>query len=52
LFGRTTWNRIVNFPGEKNLLGRIVPVTIVKVFRNSNLGELTTDACGQERDAS
>ncbi len=52
LFGRTTWNRIVNFPGEKNLLGQIVPVKIVKVFRNSNLGELTTDACGQERDAS
>ncbi len=40
LFGRTTWNRIVNFVGEKELIGMTVPVKIVKVFRNSNLGEL------------
>ena len=24
LFGRTTWNRIVNFAGEAELVGRIV----------------------------
>lgn len=42
LFGRTTWNRIVNFPGSRELIGRTVRVKIVKVFRNSNLGELTT----------
>ncbi|NOY13034.1 MAG: tRNA (N6-isopentenyl adenosine(37)-C2)-methylthiotransferase MiaB, partial [Deltaproteobacteria bacterium] len=43
LFGRTTWNRIVNFSGRIELVGRVVPVRILKVFRNSNLGELTTD---------
>ncbi len=40
IFGRTTWNRIVNFAGDKELIGKIVPVRIAKVFRNSNLGEL------------
>lgn len=43
IFGRTTWNRIVNFSGSKELIGKIVPVKINKIFRNSNLGELTTD---------
>lgn len=43
LFGRSSWNRIVNFSGDKGLIGRVVPVKIVKVFRNSNLGELATD---------
>ena len=44
IFGRTTWNRIVNFAGDKDLIGKVVSVKINKVFRNSNLGELTTDA--------
>ena len=39
LFGRTVWNRIVNFAGPQELIGRIVPVTIVKVLRNSHLGD-------------
>jgi len=39
MFGRTTWNRIVNFTGGAELLGKIVPVRIIQVFRNSNLGE-------------
>ncbi len=39
LFGRTVWNRIVNFNGPQELVGRIVPVTIVKVLRNSHLGD-------------
>jgi tRNA-2-methylthio-N6-dimethylallyladenosine synthase len=38
LFGRTTWNRIVNFAGDKSLVGRTVPVRITKAFRNSQLG--------------
>ncbi len=42
LFGRTVWNRIVNFDGPKELIGQLVPVKISKVFRNSNLGELTS----------
>lgn len=40
LFGRTDWNRIVNFNGTAELIGSTVSVRIVKVFRNSHLGEL------------
>jgi tRNA-2-methylthio-N6-dimethylallyladenosine synthase len=40
LFGRTTSNRIVNFTGSSALIGQVVPVKIVKVHRNSHLGEL------------
>ena len=40
MFGRTTWNRIVNFQGSTDLIGRTVPVKITKVFRNSHIGEL------------
>ena len=40
LFGRSTWNRIVNFSGPAELTGRLVPVRILKSFRNSLLGEL------------
>lgn len=40
LFGRNTWNRIVNFPGGKELIGRTIPVRIIKNFRNTQLGEV------------
>jgi tRNA-2-methylthio-N6-dimethylallyladenosine synthase len=40
LFGRSTWNRIVNFSGPADLAGCLVPVKITKSFRNSLLGEL------------
>jgi tRNA-2-methylthio-N6-dimethylallyladenosine synthase len=40
LFGRSTWNRIVNFPGDQALIGTIVPVRITVSYRNSQLGEL------------
>jgi len=40
LFGRTTWNRIVNFSGPKELVGQLVPVKVTKSYRNSQLGEL------------
>ncbi len=40
LFGRSTWNRIVNFSGGAELIGQIVPVRIVRNFRNSQLGEV------------
>lgn len=39
LFGRSTWNRIVNFSGPAELAGTLVPVKITKAFRNSLLGE-------------
>jgi len=39
LFGRTTWNRIVNFHGPAELIGRVIPVTITRNYRNSQLGE-------------
>ena len=41
LFGRTTWNRIVNFQGGLTLVGRIVMVRVSRAFKNSQLGELT-----------
>jgi tRNA-2-methylthio-N6-dimethylallyladenosine synthase len=40
VFGRTTWNRIVNFPGSTELIGRVVLVRITESYRNSQLGEL------------
>ncbi|WP_321371515.1 tRNA (N6-isopentenyl adenosine(37)-C2)-methylthiotransferase MiaB [uncultured Desulfuromusa sp.] len=40
VFGRTTWNRIVNFQGSTDLIGKTVAVKITKVFRNSHVGEL------------
>ena len=40
LFGRTTWNRIVNFQGEPELVGTVVPVRISRAYRNSQLGRL------------
>jgi tRNA-2-methylthio-N6-dimethylallyladenosine synthase len=40
LFGRTTWNRIVNFSGPHDLIGQLVPVRVTKSYRNSQLGVL------------
>ncbi|OHB24920.1 MAG: tRNA (N6-isopentenyl adenosine(37)-C2)-methylthiotransferase MiaB [Desulfuromonadaceae bacterium GWC2_58_13] len=40
IFGRTTWNRIVNFEGDRSLAGSLVPVRISRVYRNSHLGKL------------
>ncbi|WP_318835933.1 tRNA (N6-isopentenyl adenosine(37)-C2)-methylthiotransferase MiaB [Desulfuromonas versatilis] len=42
LFGRTTWNRIVNFDGPTELVGKVVPVKVTTNFKNSQLGELAT----------
>ncbi len=40
IFGRTTWNRIVNFEGDSSMIGKVVPVRITKSFRNSQLGSI------------
>jgi len=40
IFGRSSWNRIVNFAGTSDLVGKVVPVRITKANRNSQLGEL------------
>ncbi len=40
MFGRSTWNRIVNFAGPAEFAGQLVSVKITKAFRNSLLGEL------------
>jgi tRNA-2-methylthio-N6-dimethylallyladenosine synthase len=40
LFGRTTWNRIVNFRGERSQIGRTVPVRVTRSNKNSQNGEL------------
>ncbi len=39
MFGRSTWNRIVNFSGPAELAGTLVPVRITRSFKNSLLGE-------------
>ncbi len=43
MFGRTTWNRIVNFNGSADMAGQILPVKITESFRNSHLGQLARD---------
>jgi len=40
LFGRSDANRVVNFSGSAELIGRTVLVKITKVMRNSHLGHL------------
>ena len=40
IYGRTGGNKIVNFPGDKNLFFKTVPVKITKGFVNSLAGEL------------
>ena len=40
LFGRTTGNRIVNFPADPSLIGSMVDVRITRAFQNSLLGEI------------
>jgi len=40
LFGRSTWNRIVNFSGSPERIGQVIPVRITQVGSNSNIGHL------------
>jgi tRNA-2-methylthio-N6-dimethylallyladenosine synthase len=40
LFGRTTVNRIVNFAGDVELVGKLVNVRIIEGYQNSQLGEV------------
>jgi tRNA-2-methylthio-N6-dimethylallyladenosine synthase len=47
LFGRSTWNRIVNFAGPADLAGTLVPVRITRAYRNSLLGELLKEKCDE-----
>jgi len=47
LFGRSTWNRIVNFAGPAELAGTLVPVKITRAYRNSLLGELLKEKCDE-----
>jgi tRNA-2-methylthio-N6-dimethylallyladenosine synthase len=42
-FGRTTWNRIVNFDGDRGLVGRIVPVRVTAAQRNSHIGKVVEE---------
>lgn len=47
LFGRSTWNRIVNFSGSKELCGSLANVKITKAYRNSLLGELLVESLNE-----
>lgn len=44
MFGRTQWNRIVNFDGDESLIGHTLPVRIDRVLRNSHLGTIIQGA--------
>ncbi len=49
--GRTSCNRWVNFPASDELIGRLVPVRIVEVRRNSLRGELVHHVASAARSA-
>ena len=40
LFGRSSWNRIVNFTGPTELVGQLVEVKVARSLRNSQVGKL------------
>lgn len=40
MYGRTSGNRVVNFPGNAGMVGKMIRPLIVKIFQNSLLGEL------------
>ena len=40
LMGRTNCNRVVNFSGKKNIIGKLVNLKITQVLSNSLKGEL------------
>ena len=40
LAGRTTQNKIINFPGSQELLGKLVEVQVTNFLPNSLQGEL------------
>ncbi len=42
--GRTSTNKMINFPGELALVGRTVSVTVTRAFTNSLRGELRASA--------
>ena len=44
--GRTRSNKIVNFPGEANLVGKLVPVKITKAYPHSLHGEILSSELG------
>jgi len=40
--GRTRSNKIVNFPGDMNLVGKLIPVKIIKAYAHSLRGEMAS----------
>ena len=54
LFGRTGWNRIVNFDGAPDLIGRMVAVRLTAAQRNSHIGEVVpcSTACNHHLQSS
>jgi len=46
LTGRTSGNRVVNFPGDPRLIGAVVAVDIVTAYPNSLLGEIAGPEAG------
>lgn len=44
--GRTRSNKIVNFQGDLNLVGKLIPVQITKAYPHSLRGEMIPTHCG------
>ena len=52
LQGRTENNRVVNFPGDKSLIGKFIKVNISKALPNSLRGILLTDPASKSNNLS
>jgi tRNA-2-methylthio-N6-dimethylallyladenosine synthase len=44
--GRTRSNKVVNFEGDLNLIGELIPIRIVKAYAHSLRGEIVPTHCG------
>ena len=46
--GRTRFNKVVNFEGDLNLIGELIPIRIVKAYAHSLRGEIVPNHCGMQ----
>jgi tRNA-2-methylthio-N6-dimethylallyladenosine synthase len=44
--GRTRSNKVVNFEGDLNLIGELIPIRTVKAYAHSLRGEIVPTHCG------
>jgi tRNA-2-methylthio-N6-dimethylallyladenosine synthase len=51
VYGRTGNNRVVNLPGEKEMIGRFVPVTITQALTNTLRGRVASNRVNEFKPA-